>query len=100
MMSVFDSQFITFFMNLYSYHFADSGFSGYYLKLFFDFAKEKLFNSILIYSIQSLASYLELFSRSLLLFLFLEFLDTILPHTFQTLPGKPEVKATLSKLKI
>lgn len=75
MMSFFDSQFITFFMNLYSYHFADSGFSGYYLKLFFDFAKEKLFNSILIYSIQSLASYLELFSRSLLLFLFLEFLE-------------------------
>jgi hypothetical protein len=73
-MSVFDSQFITFVMNLYSYHFADSGFSGCYLKLFFDFAKEKLFNSILIYSIQSLASCLELFSRSLLLFLFLKFL--------------------------
>jgi hypothetical protein len=35
-----------------------------------------------------------------LISLFLEFLDTILPHTFQTLPGKPEVKATLLKLKI
>jgi hypothetical protein len=32
--------------------------------------------------------------------LFLDLLESILPHTFQTLPGKPEVKATLLKLKI
>jgi hypothetical protein len=35
-----------------------------------------------------------------LIFLSLDLLVTILPHTLQTLPGKPEVKATLLKFKL